>query len=400
MNASALSRLPDAEATARREAIQRTLRSYYAAMRETRRGVCLLNAGEFTQAEAAFQRAAALGCKPGQMARRLAACALGRGDPAAAAAHLEALCEENQGGTAELIRLAYAAWSAGKRTMALTTLREALRGEPEHPGLHFHLGVLLAAGGELEEAELRFTQVECIDRNHVEGLVQLALCCAARHAPREALEYLQRALIRRPDDPRIGLLTAQAAKAVQQQGHVPMLRATLPDTPGQFADWGIEDLARAVAAEPDFVEAFLSLPPDEVEKETYALLLRTLELALEHQPESAELHFHCGQLLIRLGRRDDAIARNEQALALRPRFTRALIELARLYQLTDRNDDALTRLRDAIAAGAEYADVYYLLGNVHRRRGDLSAARLAYRRALTINERYLDARLALEALTV
>ena len=363
-----------------------------------RRGICLLNAGEFAHAEEAFQRAAAYELQPGQLPRLLAACAWGRGDAEAAAEKLDVLCDPPMGRDVDVIRLAYALWSAGKPREGMARLRESLRGDSENAELHFHLGVLLGSAGESEEAELRFTQVESINRRHVEGLVQLALCCGARHAPGEALGYLQRALALRPHDPRIGMLAAQAARAVQQQGHFPALRAMMPEAGEIHADAGIAELAQAVASDPDFVDAFLSLPSAEVEPDTYTMLLRTLGLALERQPEQAELHFHCGQVLSRIGRRDDAIAQNEWALALRPRYTRALVELARLYQLTNRNDDALTRLREAIAAGAEYADVYFMLGNVHRERGEVAAARRAYEHALAINGRYRDAQLALEAL--
>lgn len=382
---------------ARRETLLQTLRRHYAAQRNMRRGICLLNAGQFEQAEEAFRQAAA-GGQPGSLARLLAACALGNGDMQEAAEQLTVSCERADFACRDVIRLAYAHWSAGNPREGIRALREALRDRSEDADLHFHLGVLLASGGQLEEAELRFTTVESIDRNHVEGMVQLALCCAARQAVAEALGYLQRALARRPGDARIALLTAQAASAVRQQGHIPIMRALVPEADAPESDDGVQELAQAVAADPDFVDAFLSLPAEEVEPRTHGLLLHTLELALERQPEHAELHFHCGQLLARLGRRDDAIVRNERALALRPRFTRALVELARLYQLTDRNDDALTRLREAIAAGAEYADVYYMLGNVHRGRGELDAARDAYRHALSINARYRDAKLALEAL--
>lgn len=381
--------------TARRENLLRTLRSHYASERDMRRGICLLNAGEFELAAEAFRRATAEG-NSDSLARLLAACAVGQGDMDGAVDQLTALCEQSEVGGADVIRLAYALWSAGRPQDGIRALREALRGRTEDAELHFHLGVLLASTGELEEAELRFTTVESIDRHHVEGLVQLALCCAARHAAAEALGYLQRALARRPGDARIGLLTAQAAQAVRQQGHSPVLRPVVPEH--EVVDDGVTQLAHAIMADPDFVDAFLSLPADEVEPDTYALLLRTIELALEREPEQAELHFHCGQLLARLGRRDDAILRNEKALRLRPKFTRALVELARLYQLTDRNDDALTRLREAIVAGAEYADVYYMLGNVHRGRGEIDAAREAYRHALKINGRYRDARVALESL--
>ena len=62
----------------------------------------------------------------------------------------------------------------------------------------------------------------------------------------------------------------------------------------------------------------------------------------------------------------------------------ALVQLAKLYQQTDRHEDAQVRLEQAIASGGEYADVYYLLGNLYRRSGRTERARWAYGQALKI----------------
>jgi len=277
-------------------------------------------------------------------------------------------------------------------------LRDGIREDPESAEVHFQLGTLLAALEQYDEAELRFTQALSIDRDHAEALVSLAMCRGVRNAPSEAVTYLQRAQARRPHDARIGLLLAQAAKAIHQRGQVVGVRADIPAQEPMADQRGIEDLSRVIEAEPDFVDAFLSIPVGEVDEHVFAMLLKTLELALERQPEHAELHYHCGRVLDRLGRREDAICQNERAVQIDPKFTRALIELGKLYGKTDRSDDATSRLEQAVAAGADYADVHYLLGNLYRDRGQLNRARSAYRRALTINERYEAAQKALQAL--
>mgnify|MGYP001613992982 FL=1 len=153
-----------------------------------------------------------------------------------------------------------------------------------------------------------------------------------------------------------------------------------------------------IEAEPDFVDAFLSIPSGEIHDQVFAVMLRTLQVALERQPEQAELHYHCGRVLARLGQPIEAILQNEQAVRLNPTYTRALIELGRLYGQTDRAEDATTRLEQAIATGADYADVHYLLGNLYRDQGRVTRAATAYRRALALNEHYDAAREALASL--
>ncbi|UCC29610.1 MAG: tetratricopeptide repeat protein [Phycisphaerales bacterium] len=379
------------------EELSTLLKARYEAADQVRRGVCLLNAGRYDQAEMAFKRAMDHGCIDESLPAYLAACLLGEGKPDAAAGLFAEAVAQNETEASARIRHALTLWYSGNSEAAIQSLRDGMRQNPECAELHLQLGMLLTSQEKYEEAELRFTQAVNIDRDHTEALVSLALCCGIRNAPDEAVLHLQRAQTRRPHDARIGLLLAQAAKAARQQGHSIRLRADMPHDPGRD-DRGIEELSRVIEADPDFVDAFLALPTERADERIFAMLLKTLKAALGRHPEHAELHYHCGRVLSRLGRNGDAINENERAVEIDPTFTRALIELGKLYQQTDRSADATTRLERAIAAGAEYADVYYLLGNLYRDQGQVTRARSAYRRALLINDRYEAAMEALEAL--
>jgi tetratricopeptide (TPR) repeat protein len=193
------------------------------------------------------------------------------------------------------------------------------------------------------------------------------------------------------------MLLTLAVKAVQESGGSGSILAEMPSPYDDEA--AIDALSRVIESEPDFVDAFLSLPLGKVEKEIFGLLAATLHRALQRQPEHADLYYHCGRVLERLGRSADAIAATEQAVRLDPKFIDALIHLATLYHKTDRLDDAMTRLERTIELGAEYPDVYLLLGHLHRDTGRLDRARWAYRKALGINKQYTAARDALDALT-
>ena len=375
------------------------LKSQYQAADQVRRGVCMLNAGRYDEATAAFSDAQRLGSTDRSLPSYIAGCLVGQGRVDEAARQWAREAEEVPNDSVSRIRHAQALWAAGKAGTAIDALRRAVRDDPECAELHFQLGTMLAAMEKFDEAELRFTQALTIDRGQAEALISLALCCGARGAAHEAVTYLQRAQARRPHDARIGLLLAQAAKAMQQQGLTVRLRAHVAEVESNEDRRGIEELSRLIEADPDFVDAFLSIPAGEVDERVFAMLLSTLEVALERQPEHAELHFHCGRVLDRLGRRADAIGANERAVEIDPTFTRALIELGKLYRDTDRTEDATTRLEQAIVAGAEYADVYYLLGNLYRDQGQVSRARNAYRRALAINNGYEAAQQALVGLS-
>lgn len=373
------------------------LRRRFEADQFVRRGVCFLNAAKYDQAAESFAKAEETGSTEESLPAYVAACFLGKGRPGLAGECFAQQARNDPDNPTHRVRHALALAESGDVASAVAILRRAIRDNPESAELHFQLGTLLAAYDRYEEAELRFTQAINIDRAHAEAMVSLALVCGARQSPSNAVNHLQKAQALRPFDARIGLLLAEAAKASQQQGYAVRVKATI--SPDECDDRrGIDELSRVIESDPDFVDAFLSIPAGFVDGAVFAMLLETLKAALERQPEHAELHYHCGRVLDRLGRRVDAIGENEKAVALNPSFTKALIELGKLYQSTDRAADAATRLEQAIAAGAEYADVYYLLGNLYRVQGQIGRARSAYRKALAINERYEAAHRALAEL--
>ena len=378
----------------------RLLQAHFHAAQLVRRGVCLLNAGQYDDAESFFHQAGDLGshCRP--LPTYLAACFVGKTTPSKAVAALETVTREEPHQTAARIRYAYALWQAGRRDDAIGCLRDGIRENTESGELHFQLGTLLAAMEQYDEAELRFTQTLSIDRDHSEALVSLAMCRGLRNAPAESVNYLRRAQARRPFDARIGVLLAQAARGAQQKGQSVRVRAEMPILEPVADKQGIEELSRVIESDPDFVDAFLTIPLGEVDEQVFGMLLATLEVALERQPEHAELNHHCGRVLDRLGRREDAIQRNERAVEINPKFTRALIELGKLYHATDRQANATNRLEQAVAAGADYADVHYLLGELYRDQGQVTRARSAFRRAIAINQHYRAAQEALESLAV
>lgn len=376
-----------------------TMQRHARAMQYVRRGVCLLNAGAFEEAAHEFQMAERLGCTNTPLPSFLAACYAARERYGDAAAQLKKTGRDHPAQVAVQIRLAHVLHEDGRCDEAISTLRDCIASHPESTELHYQLGTLLTEQNDYEEAELRFTQVLNLDRQHTEAYVSLGLCCGVRQAPDEALRHLRQAQSRRPRDARIGKLVALAAKAAGDAGYKVGICATMPDDEIAGDPRGVEELAGVIENDPEFIDAILSLPVDRVHEQLFAVVLKTIQVALERQPEHAELHYHCGRVLARLGRRDDAIDANEKAVAIDPKCAKALVELGRLYQETDRHANAAERLEQAIDAGAAYADVYFMLGNLYRDRGDRERARAAYVGALQINKRYGDAQEALDALS-
>lgn len=370
-----------------------TIRDFYEGRAQLRRGLCLLRAGQLDAAIGALQQAKRLGCGdrtlPSLLASALCATSGGSTEGENPACASSSATDE--------IQRAHLLWASGKPGEAIATLREAIQADAERAELHYQLGLLLTQLEQYEEAELRFEQAINIEPHHAAAAVSLAMCCGVRGAAGEAVRHLQRVQARRPFDGRIALLLAKAAQAAKHDsatagGAVPV---EVPTDEEAYPASEIEELARVIRLEPDFVDAFLAIPRKDVDDGVFAMLLTTLQAALEHEPERADLLFHCGRVLDRLGDDAAAVTAEESAVQLDPTFTRALIELAKLYRRTDRTRDAAERLEQAVAAGADYADVHCMLGQLYHKLGDASKAMNAFTRALEINEDYSEARAGL-----
>ena len=112
-------------------------------------------------------------------------------------------------------------------------------------------------------------------------------------------------------DARVGLLLAQAAQSLADQGTPVSLNAEVPAWAPAEDDVGVEQLRRIVEVEPEFIDAFLALPGENVDPGVYRTLAETLNRVLQQGSGNAALHRACGQVLARLGRADDAIIATE-----------------------------------------------------------------------------------------
>ena len=375
------------------------VRRYFESHNHVRRGICFVNAGRLEDAAREFSAAAEIEPESRSLAACVAAALNGCGRPDEAAETLGRRVGCDPHDVPFRVRHALSLWKAGRAESAIASLRDGIQQCPGVAELHYQLANLLAAADSLDEAKRAYDRAVILDPDHVDALVGQALCDGVDCRPCDALRRLVRAQRLRPADARINLLLSLAAQAARQQGKPVAVNATMPPS-GVTGEIAIDELSRAIEAEPDFVDAFLSLPPDHMEKELFGLLAETLQLALRRQPEYADLHYHCGRVLERLGRRGEAIEVTERAVRIAPGYGKALVQLAKLYRQTNRLADAATRLEQALALGAEYPDVYLTLGHLYRDAGEADRARWAYGKALGINDRLAAAREALAGLEV
>lgn len=370
---------------------------YYLAQAHMRLAMRHFESRRFPDATRHFQAAARLNPTGADYARFLADCYAAAGDFELAGRELAGALDAEPDDAAIRIKLALALWQQGNPTEAQAVLREGVRRQPLHAELHYQLGILYAAEDNLIEAERLFERTLRLDPSHAGAYERLAQCYALVSRFERALSYLQRAHRIDPSNPRIALqlnLLAQSMMGSDQHIQVEWRRPASP----RRDPAGIERLGEAILREPEFVEAFLSLPETDVDAEVFSTLAAVLERTLQKKPEYADLHYHCGAVYRRLGWHDAAVRHAERAVELNGRYINALILLADLYGRTDRWRDGVGRLEQAIQAGADYPDVHYLMGRLFQTGGELDRARRAYARALELNGNYKAAKEALTAL--
>ena len=113
--------------------------------------------------------------------------------------------------------------------------------------------------------------------------------------------------------------------------------------------------------------------------------------AVAFAPDSADAH-HLAALAARnTGRLPDAIASLERAVALRPAFFEAWLNLGNAFLESRDPERALRCYATAEALDASVAQLHNNAGNAHRDSGRPAEAIAAYRRALAIDPRYASA---------
>jgi len=374
-----------------------TLAKFYLGQAHMRQGIVEIEAGRYAGAAAHLSKARTINPDTPSLSRYLAVCYAAEQRFDLATLELEREESSGSGDATLAIRLAHAFTGDGQYLKGIDVLQRAIYKEPNRADLHYQLGVIQASVEDYAAATTALRRAAELDPGDANIARNLGLALAATNDPHGAAESLANAQRLAPNDAYTGWLLALAADAARKAGITVSLRPVV--SANNVADArSLDVLGETVIREPDFVEAFLSLPPSEVDGEVFSVLAATLARALERHPDYADLHFHCARVHERLGRTDAAIIEATRALEINPKYVQALIGLARLYARTDQRDEAIGRLRAAIECGGDYPDVNCLLGELYRAQGRTEEAVAAYRRALSLNNNYARAKEALAAL--
>lgn len=215
---------------------------------------------------------------------------------------------------------------------AIPALRKALELNPDLPGAEAMLGAALLAQGFSAEA------IPHLEKSRSDGLLGVALLDVNR--PRDALDRLEAALSRRPNDPDLVYYLAEAHERLARQ-LVARLRQEAPDSARArqlaaeaFAAAGNRDAAEkeyraALAARSDLRGLHLALGELFLDAGDYAGAEPEFRAEAALAPGSAVAAYRLGQVLLNRGRPAEAIAELKRAAQLQPDMPETQVELGK-----------------------------------------------------------------------
>jgi tetratricopeptide (TPR) repeat protein len=379
-----------------RKGLPGRLATYYSAKSHRAIGVEQLQAGRYSEAGRHFRQAVSLVGKSTDLAEYLQLVYARTGDHERCVAEAELVVKTRPDSDAARIGLAHAQWRGCRRPLAIMTLTESLRELGESFRLHLALAQLYAADEEFDAACRHFRRASELDCTSDRAFHQLGLAEAARGRTGPAVRAFQRACSLAPQKMQYAYHLCLAAEAASQAGEP--VTVSIPQRSQRPEASAIGQLAEYAAAEPDFIEAFLSLPRTEADEELLEVVVSVLLTALADHDDYADLHHLAARALQRLGRTDQALAHGRRAVEINPGYVAALLHLAELEQEAGEGPAAVQRLEAVVRGGSDYPDVRVRLGEICRLAGRTDEARRHFRRALELNAGYERAREALAAI--
>ena len=378
------------------DGLDSNLARFYHAMSHRGLGIEALRSGDYLAAETHLRQAVSGIGRSADLANYLAALYARTGCHERCAREAERAAEMDASNPAAWRRMALAQWQAGRRPQAQMTLAKALRKLGGVSELHLQAGLFHAAEGRHDAARASLARAVEADCTRSEAHYYLALAAAAQGDVYAAVRSFQRAYELRPDDLMAAYQLALAARAVDEAGGSVLLR--LPEPSAAMAGSEIRQLAHYVQRESEFVDAFLALPPSEVDGELFELLAGVLRMALDEHPDYADLHHRCGRVLHRLNDPAAAMRHTAAALEINPRYVAALQHAGQLHVAAGRTEEAIGYYERAIAGGGDWADLHCTLAELLRENDRRDGAEKHLRRALTLNAGYTRAAEALALL--
>jgi tetratricopeptide (TPR) repeat protein len=286
---------------------------------------------------------------------------------------------------AQHLSLGVAFYRSGMMEDAIREFQEVLDKEPKHARALFRLGLIAFRSGKLQDAIDYFDRMPESARNTYSVLRNRALALEHLFRYPEALEALDQAEKVRPEDPQIALARG-------------IVKLKAGDVPGAMAALRAYRTAPTLRKPSALYYAYTTLAASMAGEVDYAVAVG--REGLTHYATCGPLLVNAGAVLERKGEAEAAEALYARAVQNAPVPAQAHKNLG--DQAWGRGDQTAARVHYEKAVKIEPRlgdDIYLRLGNIAFKDQDFDVARLLWRRALELNPQNAVVRANLESLS-
>lgn len=291
----------------------------------------------------------------------------------------------------------------GRATEALPVAQRVISRRPEDAVAQYTLGLIYRALGNDQAATDAFTEALKANPNAADAQVELAdlrlragrvddavslagTAAAARPSDREAQLILVRSLIAKGDGPRA---TAAAEALVSAHGNWPPAHVAYGLVNLRRRNFAVaeQSFLRALAAEPDAVDALQGLVSVKVATGRMSEGRDVLLQAVKRRPRSADVAVLVAELDLAERRMSAAEQGFLHALELEPTHLNAFSRLAQLYSSQRRLDEAQTKYEEIARNVPHHVIAHTMVGLLLQLKGRADEARTRYEKVLEIAPR-------------
>ena len=339
-----------------------------------------LRSGQHEQAITSLQRAVELDPRMAKAHGALGSLYLQLGKFAAAEPQLERARDLDPGNVQFAVNLAHLYSKTDRTAAAIAAYQEILRSHPDLVPAQLGLAATYQMAQQFQNAVKAYQRALELDPRSAESLANLGSCHEALGEEDRAIQCYEACI---QLNPKLKMAKGNLGAIYQKRGDL---------------DKGFPLLEDAVRLDPEFTAARYSLALVLIQRKAFDRAVQELEAVLAREPDHVGGHYNLAQAYFRLNRREEGkremeahakyrkvteeIELRERAAVAEPNNPTKKIELALVYERSNKPRLAADAYRAAIALDSKRADAHTGLAALYLRGGNLDAAIAEYLAAL------------------
>ena len=161
----------------------------------------------------------------------------------------------------------------------------------------------------------------------------------------------------------------------------------------------IEQFTKAIALDPDFVDAYIERAYAYEKINKLDLAAEDFKRALVFETKSPQIYYDAARISYNTGKYQEAEEYVNKALELKNKYLEAYQLQTNVLMMLDKPDDAQLAARKALALKDNELN-HYLMGQVSEKLNNLNVAEEEYDKAITKNKKFIEAYIALASLRI